>query len=212
MENTTYLFDFDGVLVDSMPTWAGVYVALLKEHGVPYPEDIVKQITPLGNVGASDFCIALGLPMTREEVLEHNARIYTQKYFYEIPAKKDVLHTLQTLKSRGASLHVLTASPHRYVDPCLKRNGLYDLFDNVWTIDDFGHKKDEMIIYELAAKRLGKSPTECTFLDDNFIAATTAKAAGMFSVGVFDASAADMAEQMKAHCDRYIYDFSELVE
>ncbi len=205
-----YLFDFDGVLVDSMPTWAGVYIDLLKEYEIPFPKDIVKRITPLGNAGAADFCIDLGLPMTRDDIAEHNALIYTQKYFYEIPAKKGVLNTLKRLKDRGISLNVLTASPHRFVDPCLKRNGLYHLFDNVWTIDDFGHKKDEIVIYEMAAERLCKAPNECTFFDDNLIAATTAKSAGMVTVGVFDNSAADMIDKMKASCDRYIKSFEEL--
>ncbi len=207
----TYIFDFDGVLVDSMDTWAGVYIILLEKYNIPYPSDIVKIITPLGNIGAAQYCISLGLDMTVQQVQEHNHEILSRRYFNEIPAKNNVVEILKQLKRRGASLNVLTASPHVYVDPCLKRVGLYNLFDNIWTIDDFGHRKDEVIIYELAAKRLGKNVSECTFFDDNYIAAKTAKESGMISIGVYDKSSDEMQEEIKAVTDRYIYDFKELI-
>ena len=49
----TYIFDFDGTLVDSMPTWSRVMKRLLDETNTPYGEDIIKIITPLGNLGTA---------------------------------------------------------------------------------------------------------------------------------------------------------------
>ncbi len=207
----TYIFDLDGVLVDSMDTWAGVYTKLLEENNISYPQDFVKIITPLGNEGAAKYCISLGLKMTVDEIKKHNHEILSRRYFDEIPAKSNVLKVLTELKAQGVSLNVLTASPHLYVDPCLKRLGLYGLFDNVWTIDDYGHKKNEVIIYQKAAERLGKIITECTFFDDNFIAAKTAKESGMISVGVYDKSSKEMEGQIKQVTDKYIYDFEEIL-
>ncbi len=206
-----YIFDFDGVLVDSMETWAGVYISLLEQNGIPYPEDFVKTITPLGNDGAIQSCIDLGLNMTVDDVRQYNHGVLSQRYFHEIPAKAYVVSVLTELKRRGIGLNVLTASPHTYVDPCLKRVGLYDLFDNVWTIDDFGYRKNQVILYEKAAARLNRSVAECTFFDDNLTAAKTAKEAGMVSVGVYDKSSHSMQEDIKAVTDRYIYNFAELL-
>lgn len=50
MNDKKYLFDFDGVLVDSMPYWAGMMINILETAKVNYPEDIIKIITPLGTV------------------------------------------------------------------------------------------------------------------------------------------------------------------
>ena len=36
-----YLFDFDGTLVDSMPTYVGVMLRILKETNTPYGEVIL---------------------------------------------------------------------------------------------------------------------------------------------------------------------------
>lgn len=210
MEHKTYIFDFDGTLVDSMDTWAGVYIKLLDDHEISYPEDIVKIITPFGNNGAAKYCISLGLKMTVEEIAEHNHNILSQRYGFEIPEKSNVTETLKRLKNGGCSLNVLTASPHKYLDPCLKRIGIFDLFDNIWSIDDFGHSKAEIIIYEKAAQRLNTTVDKCVFADDNFIALKTAKEAGMFTLGVYDKSSEDLLEGIKSVSDKYITDFSQI--
>ena len=53
----TYLFDFDGTLVDSMPTYISAMLRILDDHGIPYEKDIVKIITPLGFIGTAEYFI-----------------------------------------------------------------------------------------------------------------------------------------------------------
>ena len=43
----TYLFDFDGTLVDSMPDYCAAMLRILDENGISYEKDIVKVITLL---------------------------------------------------------------------------------------------------------------------------------------------------------------------
>ena len=54
-----------------------------------------------------------------------------KEYTENIPPKNKVKETLIELKRRGNGLNVLTASPHSVLDPCLKRLGIFDLFNNV---------------------------------------------------------------------------------
>ena len=96
------------------------------------------------------------------------------------------------------------------LDPCLLRLGLYDLFDNVWSCDDFSTTKSDPEIYRMAAARLGRAVEEVTFLDDNPGADKTAKAAGMRVIGVYDDSSAEYEQEMREICDGYIRDFEEL--
>lgn len=206
-----YLFDFDGTLVDSMPTWAGTHINALKRGGIPCPADFVKTITPLGNLNASKYTISLGLDVSLEDYLERLNLDLSDAYLNRIVAKDNALETLNELKARGHSVNVLTASPHKYVDPCLKRNGLYDLFDEVWSIDDFGLTKSEVAIYQQAAERLGVAIDECVMVDDNITAIETSKAAGMHTVAMYDLSAAEFAEQMKQIADLYITDFKQML-
>ena len=85
----------------------------------------------------------------------------------------------QLLEQQGASLNVLTASPHITLDACAKRVGLWELFDNIWSCDDFGTTKADPEIYKMAAERIGLPVEDIIFLDDNLGADKTAKSAGM---------------------------------
>ena len=98
------------------------------------------------------------------------------------------------------------------LDPCLKRLGLFDLFDNVWSCDDFGTTKSNPDIYKMAAEKIGFCVEEILFLDDNFNADKAAKQAGMNVCGVYDLSSAEYEDEMKKQADYYIYDFTELLE
>ena len=107
---------------------------------------------------------------------------------------------------------MLTASPHETLDPCLKRLGIDELFTNIWSCNDFGTTKADPNIYIEAAKRIGKDVSEIIFIDDNINADITAKSAGMTVYGIYDESSADYVDEMKKACEKYIYDFSELLE
>ncbi len=208
----TYLFDFDGTLVDSMPTYVSAMLRILDENNISYSDDIIKIITPLGVAGTAEYYIKMGLNMPMENIVELMKRYMAEGYFYNIGAKNNVIDVLKRLKEQGASLNVLTASPHITLDACLKRLGIYDIFDNVWSCDDFNTTKANPEIYKMAAERIGESVENILFLDDNLNADKTAKAAGMKVCGVYDDSSKDYVDEIKAATDYYIYDFSELLE
>lgn len=207
----TYLFDFDGTLVDSMPLYASFILRLLDENKVPHEDDIVKTITPLGMMSTVEYLIGIGLALSKEEVIRLMQEYFLDAYFYKIPAKENVLPTLKELKDRGASLNVLTASPHITLDACLKRLGIYDWFDHVWSCDDFGTSKADPEIYKMAAKQTGERVEDVLFLDDNLNAVLTAKEAGMKVCGVYDASSGEYEGEIRAAADFYVRDFSELL-
>lgn len=230
------LFDFDGTLVDSMPYWADAMLCVLDNHKIEYPEDIIRIITPLGTEGTIRYYRGLGLDLPTEQIINEINAHAEPKYLYEIPAKKHVPETLAGLSDMGYHLHVLTASPHRWLDPCLKRLGLFDLFDNVWSCDDFGTEKSNPEIYNAVEKRLGiyrdagfaedAIPENCKgreccvprnrsliFFDDNLNALKAAVASGITAVGVFDETSADAdsINNIRAIAHGYINDFSELI-
>ena len=96
------------------------------------------------------------------------------------------------------------------LDPCLKRLGIFDLFSNVWSCDDFHTTKANPEIYFAASKRLNIPQNQILFLDDNYNAVSAAKASGMKVCGVYDQSSAEYEEEIRQISDFYIRDFSEL--
>lgn len=206
----TYIFDFDGTLVDSMPTFAQAMIHIFEQENLPMPHDFVKIITPLGYKGTAQYAIQCGYTQDADTFVKNAAAAMVPAYLYDIPLKADVSEKLQQLKSEGHSLNVLTASPHVVLDPCLKRVGVYDLFDHVWSCEDFNLTKADVPLYGMVADALKQKIADCIFLDDNIGSVSTAKKAGMTAIAVYDATSEDMVEEMKAVADRYIYSFAEL--
>ncbi len=206
-----YLFDFDGTLVDSMPTYGQIMIDILEENNVAYPPDIIKIITPLGFRKTAEYFVNMGVKRTVTELVDCMNKRAIDAYTHHIPAKHNVIEVLKVLRARGESLNVLTASPHLTLDPCLKRLGIFDLFDNVWSCDDFSTTKSDPQIYIEAAKKIGVAVDDVIFLDDNYNADKTAKTAGMKVYGVFDKSSEEFVQEMKDLTDKYIYNFEELL-
>ncbi len=213
MEQKIFIFDFDGTLVDSMPHWSAMVLNILDTYKVSYPEDIIKILTPLGNLGAAKyFQTEMGIPLTLPEITEMMEALTLPKYRDVIPLKPGVFECLQKMKAAGYSLNVLTASPHRTLDPCLQRNGVWELFDYIWSCEDFGTTKSDPDIYVQAAAKLGVTVQNAVFVDDNIGAVKTAAQAGMRTIGVYDPSGADFKAQLQAAADHYIDSFDQLAQ
>jgi len=189
-----------------------VMLRILKENNIAFESDIIKIITPLGYKGTAKYFKKLGLDMPEEEIVSLMNMYALEEYKYRIDAKKNVISTLIKLKENGADLNVLTASPHSMLDSCLKRLGIYDIFTNVWSCDDFNTTKADANIYKMAAEKIGKPIDEILFLDDNYDADKTAKLSGIKVCGVYDASSEDYINDIKGVSDYYIYDFLEILE
>lgn len=195
-----------------MPTWSRKVLRILEKRGIAYPPDILRILTPLGDIGAAAyFHRVFGLTDPDEVLFAEMDEYAVPRYRDEIPAKPEVLETLCALRAAGKRCSVLTASPHKVVDDCLRRNGLYDLFDRVWSCDDFATTKADPLIYHRAADALGCRAGELIFCDDNINAIRSGKNAGTQTVAVYDASSDGDIGIMKATADRYIFSFRELL-
>lgn len=205
-----YIFDFDGTLVDSMPFWANKMLNILNLAGVDYPNDIITTIATMGDAGSAKyFREVLGVKFSIEEMFTMMDEYGIPKYRDEILLKDGVKDALERFKADRISLNVLTASPHKMLDPCLKRNGVYHLFDNVWSTDDFKMPKTDVNIYLKAVKLAGGKVENSFFFDDNFGAVKTAKQAGLTAIGVYDKTSGIFIDQIKSVADKFIYSFKD---
>lgn len=207
-----WLFDLDGTLVDSMPAGVGIVVDFLKEQGIELSVEKLKTLTPLGYKGvAKYYSEELGVPMSPSEIYAAFQRETRKAYGESIPLKTGVKETLYALKQKGFRLCVLTASPNILSELCLKRLQIFDLFEKVWSIDDFALTKADKAIYLEAAKRLGVEVSDCVMVDDHLGVLKVAKAAGMATVGVYDEYSKDAQDEIRATADGYVVNFSDIL-
>jgi thiamine-phosphate pyrophosphorylase len=208
-----YVFDLDGTLLDSMPPAVKIVLDYLDEHGVAYEPSIVKILTPLGFRGISIYyATELGIPRTPDEIYAAFSERLSKAYANEMPLKSGVIEALKGLKTQGARLCVLTASPHEFTDICLKNRGIYELFDYVWTAEDFGTLKSDVRIYWDVAKRLGTDVSACAMVDDSLRVLKTAKSAGMRTIGVYEPFSDDEWAEIEKTADFCVRRLDELIE
>lgn len=213
MEKKIYIFDLDGTLIDSMTmAWEKVMLKYLDDHGVVYPPDIISRVVALGFQGlVAYYKEHFHINEPAEKMLADILNGLQGLYDNVIPAKPNVEETLIALREKGIRLNVLTASPHRFLDPCLKRLGLIGYFDNLWTVEDLGVTKADPRIYEIIAQKLGVATSDCVMVDDSLPSLRTAKSAGVFTVGIYDEISKHHENIIREFVDQYIYNFKELL-
>ena len=119
------------------------------------------------------------------------------------------LCAVTALTARGVKLAAATSSPREHVTRALERLGLLVYFTRLFTTAEVGVSKHEPTIYLLAAEALHAAPAETLVFEDSLYALKTAKAAGFYTIGVYDADGeTDQAGLQKA-ADLYVRDLHE---
>ena len=208
-----YVFDMDGTLADSMPiAWGKGLLRFLDERNIRYPDDIIKRVIALGIPGMANYYKEhFDIPETTDGIIAWFMENLQPLYENEVPAKPHVKEVMLALKKRGGSLHVLTGSPHSFLDPFMQKEGLTELFDNAWSVDDFPVNKANPEIYRIISERIGVPCENCVMVDDSNAPLLAAKQAGWKTVGIYDEISKDNETEMRKIADRYIYDFEELL-
>ena len=209
----TYFFDMDGTLIDSMQlAWDKVILKYLHDRNIPYHKDMIINIVTKGFMGIANYYIdQLGVKATPQQLYDYFMVELEPMYQNEFPLKRGVKETLQTLKAEGCSINVISGSPLRFVLPCLKRLGVYDLFDNVLSLEDFGLTKSDKELFIKLAETLQAPPETCVVVDDSVNAIKTAKSAGLQTVGVYEHAVKNSWDEMQAVADKTITDFTQLI-
>lgn len=208
--NKVYGFDLDGTLVNSMPYYSKGILKLLDDRGISYGPDMIEILTPLGYTKSAEYYInEVGIQGTVEGLVKEIEDNLFPLYATEIRLKPFVKEYLEHLKAGGAKLFVLTASPHPATDPCLKNNGVYDLFDEVWSVEDFKMSKSSPDLFLHVADVLGVKVEEITYYDDNMTAVTNSTKAGYDTVSVYDNHKPELWEELKKTGKHYIDSFED---
>ncbi len=209
--NKYHIFDLDGTLVNSMPRWGEVMTRLLDEQGVEYPKNLINIITPLGYRKTAEYIKELGVRASVDEILDKIQEYAIHAYANLIEMKPFAVDYLNKLKGCGCKLYVLTASPHEMTDVCLKRWGVYDMFDIIWTSDELGLPKSDPEIYSEVAGIIGADISEITFYDDNLGAITAGTKAGLYTVAIYDETSSNDKEKLEIIAAEYVDSFKSLL-
>ena len=110
-------------------------------------------------------------------------------------------------------MYVATATDRHLAEKALQHAGIRDCFRGLVTSAETGVGKDvSPEIYERAMRRLRSNKKDTVIFEDALHAIRTAKTAGFRVAAVYDPSAEEDQEEIRALADYYFRSFEELFE
>lgn len=204
------IFDLDGTLLDSMPIWDSVAVDYLKSHGITPNSNIYEAVRSMSIQQVCEhFCGEYGIRLTHEQIGIGINGMVEDFYFNRAPLKAGVSDALGRLEARGVKMCVATATDRYLVEAALRRTGILKYFSRIFTCTEVGAGKDEPTIFLRALDFLGTNKQETLVFEDALYAIKTAKAEGFPVVALYDESAAQKQDRIKALADCYYKSFVE---
>lgn len=213
MDKKVCFFDMDGTLIDSMQlAWNKVILRFLDERGITYPDDIITNLVARGFMGiAKHYVEHFGVDMTPEALYDWFMVELESMYQNEFPLKEGAKELILALKEKGYEVNVISGSPLRFVVPCFKRLEIYDLIDNILSIEEFKLTKSDKELFIKLAERSGAKPQNCIVFDDSIVAIRTAKSAGLQTIGIYEEAVKNTWGEMQLVADKTIKSFKELL-
>jgi HAD superfamily hydrolase (TIGR01509 family) len=205
-----FIFDMDGVIIDSEPVHLMIEQKLCKEYGVNLTEE--EHSTYIGTNSYYMWdCIKKihNLPQSIEELVEINRAAYFNhlKSDKNLAPIEQVDKLIMDLHERGIKLALASSSPMNVIEAVVDAFKLRDYFHIMISGDEVENSKPEPDIFLCAADRLSVTPEECVVIEDSTNGVIAAKKAGMCCIGYKNLNSANQDISLAD----YVFDSFQLV-
>lgn len=211
MDKRFVIFDIDGTLVDSMGYWRRLDKEFLAHYDIPeIPKHILeKTAATTMKESAKVFIEDLGIPGTVESIAKEFYDLMEMHYAKDIEAKPGVLAYLEKLKRNGVRMAAASATPLRLLEIVTERLGISSYLEFILSCEEVGVGKSKPTVFMKAAERLGGKPADTAVFEDSFVALTTAKNAGFYTIAIRDEDNDAFWSAMKTQSDEAIEDWRD---
>jgi HAD superfamily hydrolase (TIGR01509 family) len=178
------VFDLDGVLIDSEPTWEAVRRGLVDERGGTWPADAQRRLMGMNTAEWAGYLSRdLGVGWSPERVAEVVVDRMAERYRQRLPLMPGAAEAVRRLAGRWP-LGLASSSPRRLIDAVLAAAGLRECFTATISTDEVGRGKPAPDVYRAVAARLGVPPSGSAAVEDSTNGLRSATAAGMRAIAV----------------------------
>lgn len=183
-----FLFDLDGVIVDTAVYHYQAWKRLANELGFDISEDFNERLKGVSRTESLDLILAHGgLTLPDEE----KAKLAAQKngWYLDLVSRMtsdDILPGVANFFSqvRKAGLEAALGSVSKNAGLILERIGMKEVFDVVIDGNKIIHGKPDPEVFLKGAAELEVSPAECVVFEDAVAGIEAGRRAGMFTVGL----------------------------
>ena len=180
-----FIFDMDGVIIDSEPIHSRVKMDTFRHFGLPFAEsELVRYMGRTSGEIFRDVIERAG----RTDLVPEQLADYKHRHYLEILESGEITpvdgtaELIRSLHEAGIPLGLATSSWSKAADVVLDRFGIRQYFSSVLSGGDLPASKPDPAIYRITAQRLGARPEHCMVLEDTASGILAAKRAGMYCI------------------------------
>lgn len=185
------MFDLDGTLIDSIPTYFRIISAMLEHVGLPpAPREAMSAALKNGLAGF-EHLVPEEMGHRREELVDTllrvGKRISEQLYPGSVGLIAGVEDLFRRLAGKGIAIGIVSSSHREYVGRKLlplKEAGIDALVDAIVVIEDTEEMKPSSEPVLACLERLGARAERSLFVGDADVDVLAGKRAGTFTAGV----------------------------
>lgn len=180
-----FIFDMDGVIIDSEPLHFEVDIQVMKDFGAAITQEQLEKYVGMTNPEMwtsirEEYRLQQSLSDIIDYQLSNKIQILTSREMEPIDGIRELL---ADLKRNGIPVGIASSSPPTFIKAVLRKFDLLDTFDCVVSGEEVERGKPAPDVYLRAAELLGVKPDRCMVLEDARHGIAAAKAAGMQCIG-----------------------------
>ncbi len=177
---TAWIFDFDGVLVNTMEAHFASYGQALAEAGVPIDRQrFFSQAGMTGREQIAWFARAAGKSIDVEAVYRRKSEIARESPVPAEPIEVNI-GLLRLLRGAGHPVAIASGSSRPSIVPVMRALGIEA--DALVTSEDVTRGKPHPDLFLAAAEKLGARPADCIVVEDSDVGIECARNAGMMAM------------------------------
>jgi HAD superfamily hydrolase (TIGR01509 family) len=174
-----FVFDLDGVLLDSEQVWDEARERLASERGGRWHPGAQRDMMGMSSTEWSRYMHdVIGLPEPPEEINREVVERLVAIYREHLPAIPGAREAVERMAARWP-LGVASSSNRELIELVLELLGVAHLFAALVSSEEVARGKPAPDVYLEAARRLGVEPAQAAAVEDSHNGILAAKAAGM---------------------------------
>lgn len=192
MTKKAFIFDLDGVIVDTAKYHFLAWQKLANELGINFTHEHNEELKGVSRVRSLDLILALGNITASQEdknkwLIQKNEDYLS--YLVDMDEREilpGVVKVLEYLKKNNQAIALGSASKN--ARPILQKTNIMHFFDAIVDGNDVSNAKPDPEVFLQAARKLGITNQNAIVFEDSVAGIQAANSAKMTSIGIGDSS------------------------
>ena len=192
MKTKAFIFDLDGVIVDTAKYHFLAWQKLANTLGINFTHDDNEQLKGVSRVRSLEIILGLGNVEATDEQKEEWLTQKNEDYLGYINTMDDseilpgVMKVLNFLKANNQP--IILGSASKNARPILEKVNILHLFDDIVDGNDVSNAKPDPEVFLVGAKKANQPNENSIVFEDSVAGMQAANNAGMMSIGIGEAS------------------------